>query len=56
MKEFKQSILIVCQNDKIGQDVSINLADTLNMLFANSKEIVNYEVFDSKAVIEKCGL
>ena len=56
MREFKQSILIVCLNDKIGQEISIVLADKLNMLFANSKEIVNYEVFDSKSVIEKCGL
>ncbi len=56
MKEFKQSILIVCLNDRIGQEISVILADKLGMLFANSKEIVNYEVFDSKSVIEKCGL
>lgn len=56
MKEFKQSILIVCLNVKIGQEVAVVLADRLNMLFANSKEIVDYEVFDTKSVIEKCGI
>ncbi len=55
MKVFKQSILIVCLNDKMGQEVGINLADSLNMLYANCKDIVDYEVFDAKSVIEKCG-
>ena len=56
MKEYKQSILIVCLNSNIGQEVAHTLADNLNMLFANCRDIVNYEVFDSKSVIEKCGL
>ena len=56
MKEFKQNLLIVCLNDKIGQEVSKQLAESLNMLFASCKDIVDYEVFDARAVIEKCGI
>ena len=56
MKEFKQSILVVCLNEIAGQEIAHSLADSLNMLYANSKEIVDYEVFDSQSVIEKCGV
>ena len=56
MKEYKQNLLIVCMNDLIGQETSKLLADELGMLYASSKDIVDYEVFDSKAVIEKCGM
>jgi len=56
MKKFKQSILVVCLNSEVGQEVAHSLADNLNMLYANCKDIVNYEVFDSKSVIEKCGI
>ena len=56
MKEFKQNILIVCLNDDLGQVTSKELAESLGMLFASCKDIVDYEVFDAKAVIEKCGI
>jgi len=55
MKEFKQSILVVCLNESKGQEVAYSLANALNMLYANSNDIVAYEVFDTQAVIEKCG-
>ena len=56
MKDYKQSILVVCLDEKKGQEVAHFLADELGMLFASCKDIVNYEVFDTKAVIEKCGV
>ncbi len=56
MKEFKQSILVVCLNEKQGQEIAHSLADELSMLYADSKNIVEYEVFDTQAVIEKCGI
>lgn len=56
MKEYKQSILIVCLNEQFGQEVAKILADKLGMLFASCKDIVDYEVFDTKQVLEKCGI
>ena len=55
MKEFKQNILIVCLNEAKGQEIAYSLANVLSMLYANSNDIVAYEVFDTQAVIEKCG-
>lgn len=56
MKKFKESILVVSLSTKTGKEVAHNLADKLGMLYASCKDIVDYEVFDSKAVIEKCGV
>ena len=56
MKEYKQNLLIVCLNDEIGQETSKKLAEALSMLYASCKDIVDYEVFDVRAVIEKCGM
>ena len=56
MKEYKQNILVVCLNDKLGQEIAHSLGDYLGILYASCREIVNYEVFDSKAVLEKCGI
>ena len=56
MMKFKQSILVVCMKDKEGQEVAKLLADSLSMLYASCKELVEYEVFDANAVIDKCGM
>lgn len=56
MVKYKQGILVVCMKDREGQEVAKLLADSLCMLYASCKELVDYEVFDTKAVIDKCGM
>lgn len=54
-KEIKSNITLVCLNEKFGEELSKLFADTVNMHFANCKEVVEYDLFDSQGVINQCG-
>lgn len=50
------SILIVSLNKEIGNVLSSQLANVLSMHFADCKELIEYDLFDSGAILEKCGI
>ena len=50
------SILIVSLNKEIGKVLSSQLANVLSMHFADCKELIEYDLFDSGAILEKCGI
>ena len=56
MKEnIKDKILFVCLDEKFGEEVSRAFADSLNLHFANCKELIEYDLFNSGAVLSQCG-
>lgn len=56
MNEEKINIVIVSLNEKFTKNVSRNLADSLEMFYADCHELVVYDLINPKEVIEKCGL
>lgn len=56
MKKLGSSILVLCLNESIGSSLSKRLADFLGLHFADAKQIVEYDLFDSDEMIKKCGM
>ncbi len=56
MKKLSDSILIVSLNEIEGKSLAQDLANTLNLHYASCKEILEYDLFDSGAILEKCGI
>ena len=54
--KLSTSILIVSLNKQIGKMLSLQLANSLNMHFADCKELIEYDLFDSGAILQKCGI
>lgn len=52
---FKSNILVVCLDQKFGVEVAKAFADTVSMLFADCKDLIEYDLFDSKQVLSQCG-
>lgn len=50
------SILITSLNKEIGQVLSSQLANVLGMHYADCKELIEYDLFDSGAILQKCGI
>lgn len=54
--KFGTSILILCLNKEFGKALSSQLANILGMHYADCKEIIEYDLFDSGAILQKCGI
>ena len=54
-KELKNSILFVCLNDSFGKSLSQRFAEALSMHFVDTKELIEYDLFNSEAVLKNCG-
>jgi len=50
------NILLVSLDDKFAKNVSGMLADNLDMFVADCKELIEYDLVDSKNVLKTCGL
>ena len=56
MKEnIKDKILFVCLDERFGEEVSRTFADSLTLHFANCKELIEYDLFNSGEVLSQCG-
>lgn len=55
-KENIVNILLISLDDKFAKNVAIKLADSLDMFVADCREIIEYDLVDSKAVLKTCGL
>ena len=53
--QFKSSILLVCLNEDFGRSVSKKFAEGLSMHFADCKELVEYDLFNSGQILNQCG-
>ena len=54
-ENLKNNILFLCLDEKFGADVSKSVAEDFLMYFANVKELVEYDLFDSGEILAKCG-
>lgn len=55
MEKLGTSILITCLDEEVGSKLSRSFADFLGLHFACCKEIIEYDLFDSNAILQKCG-
>ncbi len=55
LEELKEKILFICLDEKLGESVSKEFADNLSMHFANCRELIEYDLFNSQAVFSQCG-
>ena len=55
MEELKDKILFICLDEKLGECVSREFAESLSMHFANCRELIEYDLFNSQAVFSQCG-
>ena len=53
--DLKNQIVFICLNEEFGREVSKELADTLSMHFADCKELIEYDLFNSGEVLKQCG-
>lgn len=53
--KLKSSILFICLNESFGKLVSKSLAESLSMHFADCKELIEYDLFNSGEVMSQCG-
>lgn len=56
MEKLGTSILITCLDEEVGSKLSQQFADLLGLHFACCKEILEYDLFDSGAILQKCGV
>lgn len=50
------NILLVSLDEKFAKSVATNLADSLDMFIADCKELIEYDLVDSKTVLKTCGI
>ena len=56
MKNLGTSILITSLDNSVGAQLAESLSNLLGMHFASCKDIVEYDLFDSDAILNKCGV
>ena len=56
MKAVYINIVLVCLDSQFNKEICKELADKLDMFFANLKDYIEYDLLDSKAIFEKCGI
>ena len=55
-KENILNIVIVSLDDKFNKNASSLLADKLEMFFAETKELIEYDLINPKDILQKCGI
>lgn len=50
------NLAIICLNEKFGKCISTKLSKELDMFFVDCKELVAYDLIDSQAMLEHCGI
>lgn len=58
MKEEKKpiNIVFVALDSKLANNVSSMVSEKLGMFFSDSKDYIEYDLYDSKAVLNNCGV
>ena len=56
MKKLGTSILITCISNATGKTLSQMFANDVGLHFACCKDILEYNLFDSATMLEKCGI
>lgn len=56
MNQAFVNIVLVCLDGGFCKEISKELSDKLDMFFADLKDYIEYDLLDSKAVLEKCGV
>ena len=56
MKQMGTSILVTCLSDAVGAHLAEEMSSLLGLFYASCKDIVEYDLFDSKAILKNCGL
>lgn len=56
MKAAYINLVLVCLDGEFNKMICKELADKLDMFFADLKDYIEYDLLDSKEVLEKCGL
>lgn len=56
MENLGTSILITSLNNSVGAALAESLSNLLGMHFASCKDIVEYDLFDGDAILNKCGI
>ncbi len=56
MEKLGTSILITSLNTTIGAALTQKLANLLSLHYASCKDVVEYDLFDSKAILNNCGI
>jgi len=56
MKKTFLNIVLVCLDGDFCRYISKELSDKLDMFFADLKDYIEYDLLDSKAILEKCGV
>ena len=51
-----KNILLISLDDKFAKSVAVKLADALDMFIADTRELIEYDLVDSKTVLKTCGL
>lgn len=50
------NILLISLDEKFAKNVALQLANSLDMFIADTKELIEYDLSDSKEVLKTCGL
>lgn len=56
MEATYDNILLVCLDGVFCKSISEELADKLDMFFADLQAYIEYDLLDSKAVLQTCGI
>ena len=56
MNDSYVNIVLVCLDGDFNRLVCKELAEKLDMFFADLGDYIEYDLLDSKAILEKCGL
>lgn len=56
MKQAVINIVLVCLDSQFNKLVSQEIAEKLDMFFADLESFIEYDLIDSKAILEKCGI
>ena len=56
MKVAYTNIVLVCLDGDFNRNICKELANKLDMFFADLKDYIEYDLLDSKTILEKCGI
>lgn len=56
MKASYKNIVLVCLDGDFNKEICKELAEKLDMFFANLKDYIEYDLISSKEILEKCGI
>lgn len=56
MKDKIQNIILISLDAKFAKSLSAALASTLEMHFSDCQELIEYDLIERGAILEKCGL